>query len=77
MVTSWADGRQETLELFVEPRKDLTRELLSHAGADAKDSRMALFTGPHGISAAVGEYENVLIVEADRFQRSVSPPRHY
>ena len=61
----------------MEPRKDLTRELLSHAGADAKDSRMALFTGPHGISAAVGEYENVLIVKADRFQRSVSPPRHY
>lgn len=70
VVPSWADGRQHTLEFFVEPRKGLTRELLSHAEAEggngAKNSRMVLFSGPHGISAAVNEYENMLIV-ADGF----------
>ncbi len=70
VVTSWADGRQDTLELFVEPRKGLTRELLSHAetdgAGDAKSSRWALFSGPHGRSAAVGDFENVLMI-ADGF----------
>ena len=36
VVTLWADGRHVTLELFVESRKGLTRELLSHAGADGE-----------------------------------------
>jgi len=70
VVTSWADGRQDTLELFVEPRKGLTRELLSHAetdgAGDTKSSRWALFSGPHWRSAAVGDYENVLMI-ADGF----------
>lgn len=70
MVISWADRRQDTLELFVEPRKGLTQELLSHAetnrAGDTKSSRWALFSGPHGKSAAVGDYKNVLII-ADGF----------
>lgn len=66
MVTSWAGGRQDTLELFVEPRRGLTRELLRHAETDgeggAANARLVLFSGPHGFSAAVGDYENVLMV---------------
>lgn len=70
VVTSWADGRQDTLELFVEPHKGLTRELLHYAETDgegrAMKSRLVLFSGPHGISAAVDNYENVLMI-ADGF----------
>lgn len=49
VVTSWSDGNQKSLDLFIEPRRGLTRELLSHAGT--ADSRLVLFGGPHGISA--------------------------
>ena len=70
MVTSWADGKQDTLKLFMEPRKGLTRDLLSYAETDrdsgAKISRLVLFSGPYGKSAAVGDYENVLMI-ADGF----------
>jgi len=66
VVTSWTDGKQDTLELFVEPRKGLTRELLLHAGNGLDHSCLALISGPHGISAPVGTYENVLMV-ADGF----------
>jgi FAD-binding domain/Ferric reductase NAD binding domain len=60
VVTSWVDGRQEYLDFFIEPRRGLTRRLLSHAGAT--DSRLVMFSGPHGISAPVGEYESVLMI---------------
>jgi NAD(P)H-flavin reductase len=60
VVTSWSDGRQDNLDFFIEPRRGLIRELLSHAGA--ADSRLVLFSGPYGISVLVGEYENVLMI---------------
>lgn len=60
MVTSWANGKQESLDLFIESRHGLTRELLSHASAT--DSRLVLFGGLHGLSAPVGEYETILII---------------
>lgn len=54
----------------METRKGLTRELLSHAETkgpgDAKTSRWVLFSSPHGRSAAVGDYENILMI-ADGF----------
>lgn len=63
VVTSWADGKQKSLDLFIEPRRGLTRELLSHVGA--ADSRLVLFGGPHGISAPVDKYETILMVASD------------
>ena len=63
VVTSWAKGKQSSLDLFIEPRRGLTRELLSHAGA--ADSRLVLFGGPHGISAPVREYETLVMVTSD------------
>ncbi|KFZ18315.1 hypothetical protein V501_01286 [Pseudogymnoascus sp. VKM F-4519 (FW-2642)] len=59
-----ADGKQDTLELFIQPRRGLTRELFSHGTLDKSVSvpRLALFSGPHGISVPVGEYETVLMV---------------
>ncbi len=64
MVTSWAERNQEELELFIEPRTGLTRELLFHGKIDMKSnrSRLALFSGPHGVSIPVCGYENVLMI---------------
>lgn len=66
VVTSWSLEEQDQLDLFVEPRRGLTRELLYHAQAGERGkafgSRWVLFSGPHGISAPVGEYESVLLV---------------
>ena len=63
VVTSWTDGKQKSLDLFIEPRRGLTRELLSHSGA--ADSRLVLFGGPYGIRAPVGKYETILMVASD------------
>ncbi len=60
VVTSWTDGKQESLDLFIEPHHGLTRELLGHAGA--AESRLVLFGGPHGISAPVSGYETVVMI---------------
>lgn len=62
VVISWADGPQEILELFVEPRRGLTRELLLHAESQHKSSPLVLISGPHGRSEAVDGYESVLMV---------------
>ena len=64
VVTNWADGKQDTLELFIQPRRGLTRELFSHGTLNERVSvpRLALFSGPHGTSVPVGEYETVVMV---------------
>lgn len=66
VVTSWSPEKQDQLDLFVEPGWGLTRELLYHAqageGGVTFRSRWVLFSGPHGISAPVGEYESVFMV---------------
>lgn len=64
MVTSWAAGHQDTLELFIEPRRGMTRELLRRGKYDMKINRcrLALFSGPHGISIPVCAYESVIMV---------------
>jgi NAD(P)H-flavin reductase len=57
-VTSWSDGKQSNLDLFIEPRGGLTRELLQYSGS----SFPALICGPHGKSAPIGNFETVLMV---------------
>jgi NAD(P)H-flavin reductase len=68
VVTSWAHEKQDRLDLFVEPHKELTRELLYRVKIDenegATSSRLILFSGPYGISALVGEYKSVLLIVA-------------
>ncbi len=67
-MTSWAHEKQNRLDLFVEPRKELTRELLYRVEIDenggATGSRLVLFSESHGISVSVGEYESVLLIVA-------------
>ncbi len=64
VVTSWSEGKQSSLDLFIEPRGGLTRELLRHSktDSDGSSSCLALFSGPHGISTPVGDYETVLMI---------------
>jgi hypothetical protein len=62
-VTSWPEGKQTYLDLFVEPRRGLTRDLLTysklhHGGPDC----LALFSGLHGISAPIDDYEIGLLI---------------
>ncbi|KAH7330031.1 putative cell surface metalloreductase [Rhexocercosporidium sp. MPI-PUGE-AT-0058] len=67
MVTNWVEGNQGTLELFIQPRRGFTRDLFSHGTTNARDiiPRLVLFSGPHGISIPVVEYETVLMVATD------------
>lgn len=64
VVISWAEGKQDNLQLIVEPRKGLSGKLLCHAKNNRP--RFVLFSGPYGRSAAVDDYEVVLLV-ADGF----------
>lgn len=62
-VTSWSEGEQDYLDLFIEPRKGFTKKLLTysklhHGGGCCP----ALFSGPHGISAPIGDYESVVLI---------------
>jgi NAD(P)H-flavin reductase len=64
MVTSWSEEEQHSLSLFIESHGGLTNELLrrSKADGDGHSSYFALFSGPHGISAPVGDYETILMI---------------
>ncbi|KAL5333669.1 hypothetical protein BJX70DRAFT_392011 [Aspergillus crustosus] len=63
-VTSWSKGRQDTMELLVKPHSGLTRDLLRYAPAamGSSVSFRALFTGPHGVSEEVSDYESILVL---------------
>ncbi|KAK7985501.1 hypothetical protein PG996_005258 [Apiospora saccharicola] len=64
MVTSWAEIAQYNIELFVEPRRGITSKLLRNATLDTNRSayRTAFFSGPHGKSVPVWDFETVLLV---------------
>lgn len=63
VVTSWTAGPQSTLELFVQPRRGFTRDLLRLASRGSPgDDRWVMFSGPHGQAVPVDEYDNVLLV---------------
>lgn len=61
VVTSWSEGPQSTLDLFIEPRRGFTQKLLQYSKSNHSPC-LALFSGPHGTSAPVGDYETVLMV---------------
>lgn len=60
VVASWSDTAQTTLDLLIEPRGGLTLQLL-HRSRVRTDPCRILFSGPHGYSVPVGEYEVVLM----------------
>ncbi len=65
-MASCDEGEQTNLELLVDPQKGFTSKLQRLAryegGSDRSDFRLALFTGPHGASAPLGEFKRVLMV---------------
>lgn len=61
-VVSWAATAQDTLDLLIEPRRGLTRELLDHAKRGYTINPIVMFSGPHGIDLAMDKYESVLMV---------------
>ena len=60
-VASWSADAAATLDLLIEPRGGLTQRLLRRSRA-RQDLCVALFSGPHGNSIPVGDYEVVLLV---------------
>jgi FAD-binding domain/Ferric reductase NAD binding domain len=61
VVTSWSEGPQNTLDLFIEPRRGFTQKLLQYSKSN-HSPRLAPFSGPHGTSAPVRDYKTVLMV---------------
>lgn len=63
-VISWSRGKQDSIELLVQPRHGLTADLVRHPSTDANISLslLTLFTGPHGMSEDVGNYESALLI---------------
>lgn len=57
VVASWSDKPQSSLELVVEPRRRLKKDL-----ATLTNGCFAVIDGPHGVSINVGEYDVVLMV---------------
>lgn len=70
MIASWTEGRAASFDLLIEPRNGFTRRLFDHARehsevqyqADKSDFHHAIFSGPHGLSAPVGDYGSVLMI---------------
>jgi NAD(P)H-flavin reductase len=62
VVISWAKQAQGDLELLVEPRRGLTRELLYHDRNGDSRNALVLFSGPHGKSVPMAHCENILMV---------------
>ena len=60
-VVSWASGQQDALELFIEPRRGLTRHLF-HQSQHGGSNLLSMFSGPHGESVAMDKYETILMV---------------
>ena len=66
VVASCTDGEQTILELLIGPQKGLTFKFLRISmgvpGSVSADLRLALFSGPHGLSAPLADFETVLLV---------------
>jgi hypothetical protein len=65
IITSWVYEAQGVMELLISPRKGqfaaLSRQM-NGVGTQASLSLLALYSGPHGISEPVSDYENIIIV---------------
>ena len=62
MITSWAPGKQDVLELFVQSHRGLTAKLRARAALEGSVSYTAFVAGPYGHTESVNQYECVLAV---------------
>ena len=65
VVISWAETPQNYLDLFIEPRRGLTRELLYHARNGHIMNPLVLLSGPHGKSVSMDSCQNILMIASD------------
>ncbi|RAK94827.1 ferric reductase family protein [Aspergillus ibericus CBS 121593] len=74
-VTSWSRHRQDVMELLVQPRHGLSADLTRHALAalESSVSFLALFTGPHGTTEDVSQYESSLLIASGFGLAAVTP----
>jgi NAD(P)H-flavin reductase len=66
MVASWSDQPRSSIKLLIQPLSGVTRELFEKTSAAAAGEESVvklpvLFSGPHGRSVPVGEYEVVVM----------------
>lgn len=66
-VISWTEEKTNSLDLLVEPRGGFTKKLNQHSKRHEGSSQscIALYTGPHGMSIPMEDYETVLMVASD------------
>ncbi|KAF4418766.1 Ferric/cupric reductase transmembrane component B [Colletotrichum fructicola Nara gc5] len=64
VVTSWAEAEQGIVDLFIKPRRGFTSSLVRYSNEHVVP-RLALLSGPHGVSVPVWDYEAVLMVATD------------
>ena len=66
VIASYSEGEQTTLELLIGPQRGLTskflRNSINSSGSASADLRLALFSGPYGLSAPLAEFETVLLM---------------
>ena len=62
VVVSRTGGCQDKLDLLIEPRRGLTQRLLCHAKEHPAMNPLVMFSGPHGASVPMDDYENILMV---------------
>lgn len=63
VVTSWAATPQTTLDIFIQPRRGFTRDLLHLANQGKQaDNKRVMFSGPHGQIIPTGKYEKVVMI---------------
>ncbi|KAJ5461026.1 uncharacterized protein N7458_002578 [Penicillium daleae] len=74
-IISWSQEKQSVLELLVLPRNGLTGTIARQLRAIGSGgySSTALYSGPHGLSEALDDYENVLLVASDSGLPAVLP----
>lgn len=65
VVISWSESPQRHLDLFIEPREGLTRNLLRRTKIEHAIDFPVLFSGPHGNSVPMDDCENILMVASD------------
>ncbi|KAF3481558.1 uncharacterized protein GIQ15_04317 [Arthroderma uncinatum] len=63
-VVSWSKGKQDAVELVIQPRRGLTADLLRLTDTEPGSSFTlpAYVSGPHGVSESVERYTTVLMV---------------
>ncbi|KIM93737.1 hypothetical protein OIDMADRAFT_61376 [Oidiodendron maius Zn] len=59
---SWAVTEYDILDLLIEPRRGLMRELLCHTKKGHIVNPIIMFSGPHGPNVSIVDYDSILMV---------------